>query len=97
MYTLPQKMPKMVFAGTSTIAFAIINAVKLLPYWALGEFNPGNLKVAAIMSPVAVAGALIGYKLTSVLPEKLFFRLIEVALVVVSVKLIFDALTKALA
>lgn len=92
MYTLPQKLEKMVFAGTATIAFAIINAVKLVPYWALGQFNPGNLEMAALFSPVAVAGAIIGYKATKVLPEKLFFRLVEIALAVVSVKLIYDAL-----
>lgn len=92
MYTLPQKMEKMVFAGTATIAFAIINAVKLIPYWALGQFNPGNLEMAALFSPVAIAGALIGYKATAVLPEKLFFRLVEIALAIVSVKLIYDAL-----
>ena len=95
MYALPQKLPKMVFAGTSTILFAYVNAAKLLPYWALGQFNPGNLEVAAIIAPVSIAGALTGYKLTSILPEKIFFRLVEVTLAVVSVKLIFDALFKA--
>lgn len=91
-YVLPQKLPKMVFAGTSTITFAIINLVKLVPYWALGQFNPGNLQVAAMLSPVAVAGALIGYKVTAILPEKLFYRLVEIALFVISLKLIHEAL-----
>lgn len=91
-YVLPQKLPKMMFAGTSTIVFAVINLVKLVPYWALGQFNTGNLEAAALLSPVAVAGALLGYKLTSVLPEGLFFRLVEVALFVISLKLIYDAL-----
>ena len=95
MYTLPQKMEKMVFAGTSTILFAIVNAVKLVPYWALGQFNPGNLELAAKLSPVAIVGALIGYKVTSVIPEKIFFRLVEVTLALLSVKLIYDALFKA--
>ncbi len=95
-YVLPQRLPKMVFAGTGTIAFAIINAVKLVPYWALGQFNPANLELAAFLAPVSIAGALVGYKLTSVIPEKLFFRLVEIALALVSVKLIYDAFTKAL-
>jgi uncharacterized membrane protein YfcA len=91
-YVLPQKLPKMMFAGTSTIVFAVINLVKLIPYWALGQFNPGNLEVAAMLSPIAVAGALIGYKATEIIPEKLFYRLVEVALFVISLKLIHDAL-----
>lgn len=93
-YVLPQKLPKMMFAGTSTITFAIINLVKLVPYWALGQFNPGNLEVAAILSPVAIAGALIGYKATAVIPEKLFYRAVEIALFVISLKLIYGALLK---
>jgi len=91
-YVLPQKLPKMMFAGTSTIVFAIINLVKLVPYWALGQFNPTNLEVAAMLSPIAIAGALIGYKLTAILPEGLFYRLVEVALFVISLKLIHEAL-----
>ena len=94
MYVLPQKLPKMVFAGTSTIAFAIINLVKLVPYWALGQFNTGNLELAALLSPVAIAGALIGYKATSLISERLFYRLVEIALFLVSLKLIYDALLK---
>lgn len=91
-YVLPQKLPKMMFAGTSTIVFAVINLVKLVPYWALGQFNPGNLEVAAMLSPIAVAGALIGYKLTTVIPEKLFYRVVEAALFLISLKLIYEAL-----
>lgn len=93
-YVLPQKLPKMMFAGTSTIVFAVINLVKLVPYWALGQFNPGNLEVAAMLSPVAVAGALIGYKLTTVIPETLFYRIVEAALFLISLKLIYEALFK---
>ena len=95
MYVLPQKLPKMVFAGTGTIAFAIINAVKLIPYWQLGQFNAGNLELAALFAPVSIVGAFAGYKLTSVIPQKLFFRLVEVTLALLSVKLIYDALGKA--
>jgi uncharacterized protein len=91
-YVLPQKLPKMMFAGTSTIVFAVINLVKLVPYWALGQFNPSNLEMAAMLSPVAVAGALIGYKLMAIIPERLFYRLVEVALFVISLKLVHEAL-----
>ena len=34
-FVLPQRLEKMVYAGTTTIMFAAINAVKLIPYWAL--------------------------------------------------------------
>jgi uncharacterized membrane protein YfcA len=95
MYVLPQKLEKMVFAGTSTILFAVVNAVKLIPYYALGQFNPANLETAVMLVPVALLGAFTGYRLTTRLPEKLFFRLVEIALFLVSLKLIYDAVFHA--
>jgi hypothetical protein len=55
MYALPQRMEKMVFAGTSTILFAVVNAVKLIPYWALGQLSADNLRIAALLVPPGVA------------------------------------------
>lgn len=89
-YTLPLKLTKTVFAGTSTIAFAIINAVKLLPYWALGQFSADNLHVAVLLMPVAAVAVFAGVRLVRVLPEALFFKLVTWALLLVSVKLIWD-------
>ena len=89
-YTLPLGMPKAVFAGTSTIAFAIINAVKLIPYYALGQLNPGNLKMAAVLSIPAVIAVFAGVKLVRRMPERLFFRLVVWALLLISLKLVWD-------
>jgi uncharacterized protein len=90
MYVLPQRLEKMVYAGTSTIIFAIINLLKLPPYWFLGQVNLDSLEIALKLSPIAIAGAYIGFRLTKILPEKAFFRIVEVALFLVSVKLIYD-------
>lgn len=92
MYALPQRMEKLVFAGTSTILFATVNAVKLIPYWSLGQFSPDNLKIAALLIPGAVAATFIGVRLTRVIPQALFYRLVLVALFLVSLKLIYDAI-----
>jgi uncharacterized protein len=89
-YTLPLGMAKAVFAGTSTIAFAIINAVKLVPYYALGQLNPGNLKLAAVLAVPAVIAVFAGVGLVKRMPEKLFFRLVTWALLLISLKLIWD-------
>lgn len=92
-YTLPLKMPKTVFAGTSTIAFAVINAVKLVPYWALGQFSAENLHVAVMLMPCAALAVFAGVRLVRILPEALFFRLVTWALLVISVKLVWDGVT----
>jgi uncharacterized protein len=91
MYALPLKMDKMTFAGTGTILFAIVNALKLPPYWMLGQINLGSLKTGLYLAPIAMVGAWVGFKLTKLLPEKTFFRFVELALFLVSLKLIWDA------
>ncbi len=96
-YTLPQQLPKMTFAGTATILFAIINLAKLPPYMALGLLDWGDMSVVAWLAPVSLLGAYCGYRLALVLPERLFFILVEAALFVISVKLIYDSLPHLLA
>jgi uncharacterized protein len=90
MYVLPQRLEKMVYAGTTTIIFAIVNLMKLPPYWILGQVNIGSLKVCAVLAPISIAGAYLGFRLTKVMPEKIFFRVVEVALFLVSVTLIYE-------
>jgi uncharacterized protein len=89
-YTLPLGMTKAVFAGTSTIAFMVINAVKLVPYYALGQLNLSNLKMAAILAIPAVFAVFAGVRLVRVMPERLFFQLVTWALLLISLKLIWD-------
>ncbi|MCB6178520.1 sulfite exporter TauE/SafE family protein [Rhodobacter sp. Har01] len=89
-YTLPLGMPKAVFAGTSTIAFAAINAVKLLPYWHLGQLSPGNLKLAALLFVPASLAVFAGVRLVRWLPERLFFQLVTWTLLAISLKLLWD-------
>lgn len=92
MYVLPQRLSKMKYAGTSTIAFAIINALKLPPYWFLGQINLISLEKCLYLAPIALFGAWAGFKLTKILPEGPFFKAVEIALLLVSLKLIYDAL-----
>lgn len=91
-YTLPLKMTKTVFAGTSTIAFAAINAAKLIPYWHLGQLTAANMKVAVMLMPIAAAAVFAGVWLVKVLPDKLFFRLVIWALLILSVQLLWTGL-----
>jgi uncharacterized membrane protein YfcA len=91
-YVLPQKLPKLVYAGTTTIVFAAINAMKLLPYWALGQFSTPNLQVAAFLIPIAIGGTFAGVRLVRVLPERFYFNIVQVMLFLVSIKLIAAAL-----
>jgi uncharacterized protein len=91
MYVLPQRLDKMIYAGTTTILFAVVNAVKLVPYWALGQLSLANLKTVAALFPFAIAATFAGVRLTRIIPPDLFYRLVIGALFLISLKLIFDA------
>src|SRR5262245_11704540 len=89
-YVLPLQLPKTIYAGTPTIAFAVVNAAMLLPYWALGQLRTENLRVSALLAPVAIVGALAGIRLVRVLPQRVYFTFVQVMLFAVSLKLIYD-------
>ncbi len=91
-YALPLGMPRAVFAGTSTIVFAYINAVKLIPYFFLGQLNPENLKIAAILTIPATLAVFLGVWLVKVVSERTYFTLILSALFLLSLKLVWDGL-----
>ncbi len=92
MFVLPQKLDKMTYAGTATITFAFINMLKLPPYFFLDQINLASLERDIYLAPIAIFGAWAGFRLTRVLPEGIFFRLVEVALFLFSLKLLWDGI-----
>jgi hypothetical protein len=94
-YVQPLGLTKTAFAGTSTIAFAYVNAIKLVPYWFLGQLSPANLSVAVWLAVPAALAVFAGVRLVRVLPERLFFRLVTWALLAISLKLVWQGLSPA--
>ena len=95
-FVLPLGLSKSVFVGTSVIAFSYCNAIKLVPYYFLGQINIDNFKLALnLMIPASLA-VFIGVKIVKRIPEKLFFNIVSFALLLISVKLIWDGLKSAL-
>jgi uncharacterized membrane protein YfcA len=90
-YVLPQRLPKAIYAGTTTITFAAINAIKLIPYWSLGQLGAANLRTSLLLAPIALAGTWSGVRLVRVIPERPYYAFVMVLLFVVSIKLVVDA------
>ncbi len=88
-YTQPQRLSSTLYAGTTTVFFAIVNAVKLIPYAALGQLSTANLRISAMLILPAVIGVWLGLKLLRILPQALFYKLITWALLLVSLRLIW--------
>lgn len=91
-YVQPMRLGKETYAGTVTVFFAIVNAVKLIPYAVLGQLGTGNLSKAAFMIPVAAVSVGAGVWLVRRIPQRAFYLFITWALLAVSLKLIADAL-----
>jgi uncharacterized protein len=91
-WTLPLGMKKAAFAGTSTIAFTYINAIKLVPYFYLGQINLVSLETALVLMPIAAAAVFFGVWVVKRLPEKLFFQIVTWSLLLIGLELIWKGL-----
>jgi uncharacterized membrane protein YfcA len=93
-YLLPQKMDKTIFVGTTVIFFTIVNYIKLVPYYFLGQLNGNNLLVSLVLAPLAPVGVWIGIKLHDRVNEKLFYNLAYFFLFITGIKLLYDGITR---
>ncbi len=89
-YLLPQKLDKAILVGTTVIFFAVINAVKLVPYFWLGLFDERNLSTSLVLAPLAPFGIWLGVWLMRRLSQELFYRIAYTMLVIVGLKLLWD-------
>lgn len=89
-YALPLRQDPKVYTGTSVRFFAIINAVKLVPYFALGQFDAANLKTSLALAPLAPVATLAGAYIVRRLNAALFYPLMYFMVLLTSLKLIAD-------
>ncbi|SLN59091.1 Sulfite exporter TauE/SafE [Aquimixticola soesokkakensis] len=92
-YVLPQRLPKMVFAGTTTICFAAINLAKVPAYWGLGLMNGLNWPLIGALSIAAIAGTFAGRWLSKILPDHIYLAAIKVFLLLLSIELTWKGLS----
>jgi uncharacterized membrane protein YfcA len=89
-YVLPQKLPKMIFAGTATILFAIVNLAKVIPYASLYPYSEETLQLSLILVPLAALGTVFGRWSIQHLSEKWFYKLVQIALFLISLRLVYS-------
>ena len=86
-FVLPQRLPKMLYVGTTVWFFALVNVMKVVPYFSLGQFSTAGLSTSAALFPLAIVANFIGVWLVRVTPEALFYRLTNVLVFVIGVEL----------
>lgn len=92
-YTLPLRLDPLSYTGTSTRFFAIMNAIKVIPYFALGELGTGNLVLSATLLPLALVSTLIGARLVHHLKPHIFYPLMYGMVLIAGGKLLYDGIT----
>lgn len=91
-YLQPKGLNKTAFQATTVMFFTIVNLVKLPPYLMLGQLTQPIFLSAMMLVPAAAAGVWIGYKLQNKIPEKLFYQLMNILLMVTGLKLSWDGI-----
>jgi uncharacterized membrane protein YfcA len=93
MYLMPKQLSPVLFAGTAGIFFAVVNAVKLLPYYALGQFSTDNLLYSLLLMPLAPLGVKVGHYLVRRSTPTFYYTVISFCLVLVGAKLLWDGVS----
>ena len=95
-YVMPQRLPPQTYVGTSTWFFTITNAIKVIPYVALGQFSTENLSTSSVLFPLALVATLAGVWLVRHVDAARFYTIIYILTFAVGTKLIWDGATMLL-
>lgn len=88
MHLLPQQLDKLRYVATINLFFLLTNAVKLIPYAALGQFNRENLLLSLMLAPIVPFGVWAGLWLHKRIDHTWFYRIARIGMLVAGVQLI---------
>jgi uncharacterized membrane protein YfcA len=89
-HILPQRLDKLTLVGTTTIFFAFLNEMKIIPYFTLGQFSLRNFATSLALLPLAIAANFLGIWLVHRTPTALFYQLAYVLMLVISLALLWQ-------
>lgn len=92
MWVTPRRLPHLVFVGTSSILFALINWMKVPAYLALGAFPHEVLVAAVLLMPLAIGSTLLTVRWLKRVDGARFYVLIYLLMVLLGAKLLWDGL-----
>jgi uncharacterized protein len=92
-HVLPQRLPKLTLVGTTTLYFAFVNALKIGPYFALGQFSAKNFATSLLLLPLAVLANALGIWLVRVTPVGVFYKIAYTLVFCVSSLLLYQGVT----
>ncbi|MBL9069586.1 MAG: sulfite exporter TauE/SafE family protein [Sphingopyxis sp.] len=93
MWVTPRKLPHLVFIGTSSILFAIINWMKVPAYLALGAFPHEVVVAALLLMPLAIVSTLLTVRWLKRMDPARFYGIIYGLMVLLGAKLFWDGVS----
>jgi uncharacterized membrane protein YfcA len=87
-FVLRQNLEKLTYVGTFVIFFGVVNGLKVIPYFALGQFSVQNFAATLVLIPVATVANYCGVWLVKRTPTVLFYRIAHVLVFIVSLELV---------
>ena len=91
-YTLPLRMPPTVYAATTAFFFAIVNTMKLAPFFVLGQLSVGNLELSAMLIPFGLVGVGIGVWLVRRISARAFYQIAYLLILLLGIKILYDGI-----
>ncbi len=93
MWVTPRRLPHLVFIGTSSILFALINWMKVPAYLALGAFPHEVVVAALLLMPLAIGSTLVTVRWLKRMDPARFYVIIYVLMVLLGAKLLWDGVS----
>jgi uncharacterized membrane protein YfcA len=93
MWVTPRRLPHLVFIGTSSILFALINWMKVPAYLALGAFPHEVVVAALLLMPLAIVSTLLTVRWLKRMDPARFYVIIYVLMVLLGAKLLWDGVS----
>jgi hypothetical protein len=89
-HILPQRLDKLTLVGTTVIFYAFMNTMKIVPYFALGQFSTRNFATSLALLPLAVAANLLGIWLVRRTPTEWFYQIAYLLMFLISLALLWQ-------
>ncbi len=96
-YVMPQRLSPRIFAGTGTMLFAAVNAMKAPAYFALGQFSKENISTAVTLFPLAILSTFAGIWLVRRVAADRFYTLVYGLTFLIGARLVWAGIAELLA
>ena len=91
-YLYPLRLDRATLAATTVVFFGVVNYVKLVPDFFLGQLTAANQLTSLVLLPLAPLGVRMGVWLAGRMGDRWFYRVIYAMLAVTGTKLVWDGL-----